>query len=246
MLLNKKVYAFYEDDLDSSATYQLFIDLDGGVHQITGETELIDKFKVSSQILFPSYKIIFAPSTVNEDDDYTLWSFTVTEGENAAMYNYKYTFHYTEYYTSGGSASYAITRNNGDIEQSGSPSNPSVHIPAFSGYDFYTWLGEVIPDDPNVERRTFDGLDLRISVAHEELLQYMEVAQPVTGIAQVQPEYTNLSGSRGLFSSRLVFDIKDFALNGTSTKELCIGQYTATKLFCSSLPEHSGETFFCP
>jgi hypothetical protein len=241
----QKVYAFYESDLDSSATYQLTVDLEGGAYQVTGETELIDNFKVAGQILFPNYSVIFAPNFVDEDDDYNFWSFTVTEGKNAAMYNYKYTFRYKEYYANGDSAQLSITRNDGDIEQSGSAENPSVQIPSFSGLDFYTWLGETIPVDPNVTRRRFEGLDLRISVAHTDLHQFMQVSEPVTGIAQVQPEYTNLQGGRGLFSSRLVYDVLDFDLNGTSTKELCAGQYTSELLFCSDLPEHVGEFFYC-
>ena len=241
----QKVYGFYESGLDSTATYQLTIDLEGGVYQVTGETALIDKFKVSAQILFPTYGIVFAPNSVNEDKDYSLWNFTVTEGLHAAAYEYKYTIHYTEYYASGGSASFSATRENGIKEQTGTPDQPSVQIASFQGYDFYTWVRDVIPDDPNVTKRTFDGLDLRIAVAHEDLYQYMQVSKPVSGIAQVQPEYTNLNGARGLFSSRLVFDVNNMNLNGTSIKELCQGQYTYSKVFCSTLPEHVGESFYC-
>lgn len=242
----QKVYAFFESNLDSSATYKLTVDLEGGSYQVTGETNMIDQFKVNAQILFPTYKIIFAPPNANEEDDYEFWTFTVTEGKNAALYNYKYTMHYTEHYVDGSQATFSITRNEGNEEQHGSASNPSVHIPSFSGYDFYNWVGEVIPDDANVVKREYNGIDLRISVAHHELYQYLQVSEPVTGIAQVQPEYTNLNGARGLFSSRLVYEIFDFDLNGSSMEELCTGQFTFSKSFCSSLPEHVGETFYCP
>ncbi|MCB9224018.1 MAG: hypothetical protein R2780_06550 [Crocinitomicaceae bacterium] len=243
----QKVYGFYESTLDSSCSYKLTIDIEGGAYQVTGETALIDKFSVSGQILYPLFKVNFAPATINDTvDDYTPWNITVNEGKNAALYTYKYTFNYTEYYTSGGSASFSKTRYNGQEEQHGTADNPGVHIASFSGYDFYTWLRSVIPDDDNVDRRTFDGLDLRISVAHQEFYQYLQVGQPVTGIAQVQPEYTNLKGARGLFSSRLVYELFDFPLNGTSTKELCTGYYTGHLKFCSQLPEHASEWYYCP
>ncbi|MEX1001129.1 MAG: hypothetical protein WDZ35_03360 [Crocinitomicaceae bacterium] len=241
----QKVYAFFEPNLDSTAEYELIVDINNGEYEVTGRTELLEGFNVSSTILFPSFKVPFAPHTVDEDSDYSFWQFTVTEANLAARYNYKYTLKWTETYSDLSTASFEMTRNNNDVVKD-KPSNPLTHQALFQGVDFYQWVASIVPDDPNVIERRMTGLDLKISVAHEDLEQYMQVSQPVTGVAQVQPEYTNLSGGRGLFSSRLIFELKNLKLNSTSMKELCVGLYTGGKLFCSDYDEHIGESFYCP
>ena len=67
-----------------------------------------------------------------------------------------------------------------------------------------------------------------------------------TIIAQVQPEFTNINGGLGLFSSRLILDVSGFTLNKASRKELCRGQHTGAKVFCSSDPEDIAENYYCP
>ncbi len=241
----QKIYYFEESTLDEDMIYELVADIDEGSLQISGSTSMISGFKVSPNVLFPSYKINFANPTVTDDDDYNQWNFNVTEGLNAAEYNYKYKLHWREYYTDGTWADKEATRNNFNKLQTNSPSSPNVHIPFFSGQAFYEWVGNTIPDDPNVEKRTYQGLDMIIAVAHADLKQYMDVAAPASGIAQQQPEFTNISNGLGLFSSRLIYTIPGLALDGSSIQALCTSSYTITKAFCSELPEHSTESYYC-
>ena len=240
----QKVYAFFESDLDSTAEYELNLEINGGDYNVTGRTSLIEGFNVSSTILFPTFKVPFAPNTVDEDSDYSLWKVDIVEAKNAARYNYKYTFKWEETYVDMSTATFEITRNNGDVLQE-KPQTPLTHDALFHGVDFYEFVESQIPDDPNVIQRKMLGLDLKISVAHEDLEQYMQVSEPVSGIAQVQPEYTNLTGGRGLFSSRLIFELKNLKLNSSSMVELCTGLKTGGLKFCSDYPEHMGETFYC-
>ncbi|MFT4602221.1 MAG: hypothetical protein ACI857_002407 [Arenicella sp.] len=243
----QKVYYFEEANLDSTATYELFIDLENGAHQVTGSTELLPQMRVikSGFTISPIFKLNLAPSTVDEDSDYSSWNFSVKEALNGAAYSMYYTFRWTETYQDATTASFSITRNFKDFEQS-KPLSPGSEPAAIDGLDFYTWLGENIAVDANVSSRQMNGFDIRVACAHTELKQYMDVGEPVSGIAQVQPEYTNLSGARGLFSSRIVMDIYNFQLDANSTKQLCNGFKTGGLGFCSSLPEHSGELWFCP
>ncbi|MBD3635841.1 MAG: DUF4249 family protein [Crocinitomicaceae bacterium] len=241
----QKAYVFYESALDSTAEYELTVIINDGAHVVTGKTTLIPEFKITGTVTNPSYKIQFAPNTVNEDADYDNWTFTVSEGLHAARYNYKYTFRWTETYSDMSTASFSATRNNGDVFQS-SPDKPGQHGASFAGLDFYQFVADAIVQDPDVIQRKMDGLDLQIAIAHDDLNQFMEVSQPVTGIAQVQPEFTNLTGGRGLFSSRIIFKMNNFNLNPASVKELCTGLYTGGLLFCSDYPEHASETWYCP
>jgi len=240
----QKVYVFYESDLDSTMEYELTVIINEGEHEVHGMTELIHGFKVASNVYIMS-EIAFAGNTIANDQDYLSWNFQVFEAYNGKRYTYKYTIRWTETYADNSTASFSASRNNGNVEQV-DPEVPLSHLASFSGLDFYTWIGSVIPDDPNVIKRKFDGLDLRITVAHNEFDQYLDVSQPVTSIAQVQPIYTNLSGGLGLFSSRQIFELYDFDLNKASRKELCKGSKTGHLWFCSSNPADVGESFYCP
>lgn len=240
----QKVYVFYESDLDSTMTYDLFIDINNGGHEVTGRTELIPKFRVSASLFFPGYTIPFAPKTVDEDSDYGKWNFEVIEGTNASTYNYKYTMRWTEEYLDGSQATFSATRDNGSETQQ-SPNSPGAQTASFLGIDFYNWVPSVVPVDPNVAKRKVDAIDLQISVAHYEFAQYLAVGEPVTGIAQVQPEFTNLNGGRGLFSSRIIYQLPNMSLDANSIEHLCTGANgrTAGLFFRSTLPQHAGESF---
>jgi hypothetical protein len=241
----QKVYVFYEADLDSTAEYELVANLNEGEHEISARTELIQGFNVTSNLFFPTYKINFASNNVAADEDYKYWTFTVTEGKHGSRYNYKYTMRWTEYYTDMTSQSFSATRNNGDKEQL-DPANPGVQVVSFSGLDFYEWVASIMAYDADVVQRRIDGIDLKISIAHEDLDQYLDVAKPVSGIAQTQPEYTNINGGLGLFSSRIVFERNNIRLDTYSMKELCTGNYTADLVFCSDFPEDISESWYCP
>jgi len=243
----QKIYYFEESDLDSSATYELTIDLENGAHQVTGSTELIPRMDVvkSGFTINPAFKMNLSPSFVDEDDDYSDWNFQVKEGINGAAYTMYYTFRWTETYQDASTQQFSITRSFLDFEQE-KPLSPSITQGSVNGLDFYTWIAENIAVDDNVANRKFNGIDIRIAAAHTELKQYMDVGEPITGIAQVQPEYTNLKGARGLFSARIVQDFTGFQLDGNSMKQLCTGFKTGGLGFCSNLLEHSSELWYCP
>lgn len=235
---DQKIYYFVEPNLESSYTYEITADINEGAHSFTATTSLIDGFKVPNTLTISNFKVRFAKNTVDEDKDYLSWVFDPTFGENAAEYDLGYTFHWTEHYLDGTEASFEKRRflySEDDLDR-------SVII---GGLDFFQWVADNVPDDPEVDFRTSDGIDLHISVAHSNLTQYMNVSDPVTGIAQVQPIYTNVDGGYGLFSSRLLYTLEGLPLDEASTKELARGSFTITKLFCSNYGLHDGEDFAC-
>lgn len=239
----QKVYVFYESTLNEEAEYVLTADLNEGQHQIEASTEMINGFYLPNSV-YSNKQLAFAKDNVAGPEDYTIWTFVVQEGEHALRYNYKYTIYWTEYYSNGTNQSFNATRNQGDKDQI-NPDAPAAHSIAFNGIDFYEWVGQIIPDDANVIKRTFDGLTLRVTVAHEDLDQYLDVAKPVSSIAQVQPEFTNVQGGLGLFSSRVRLEVGGFFLNKSSRKHLCLGPYTVSKLFCSDNPADVSENWYC-
>lgn len=241
----QKIYYFKEKDLNPKYEYELKVDLNEGADSVSARTKLIDGFAIPNSFTAdPDFPITFAAFTVDEDDDYKNWKVDISEGKNAKLYEFNYDIHWTEYYTDGSTTSFTASRYVGTYSQE-DPDAPLAFFALVSGLDFYTWLGELIPDDPSVERRTFDGLDAHIDAAHEDLAKFLEVSEPVSGIAQIQPEYTNIVGGYGLFSSRQRLSIYGKSLNPVSFKELARGSRTVTKLFCSPLAEHNEESWYC-
>lgn len=243
----QKAYYFEEANLDSLASYQLDISLEGGAHSVTGFTELLPRFKPNKSSLTISnfFPLTLSPSTVDEDSDYSKWNFNLNEATNGAAYEFYYTFRWRETYTDNSYEDFAITRQFLETEQN-KPLTPGVQTILIDGLDVYQFIDDNIQPDANVTKRRFLGFDIRIAGAHYELKQYMDIGEPISGIAQVQPEFTNLTGARGLFSSRVVFDANDFQFDANSIKQLCTGLYTGDLGFCSHLPEHSSELWYCP
>lgn len=241
----QKVYVFHCSTLDELMEYEIQGAVEDSTYFFNAKTSMMKNFKVSSQLTLPTYKINFAAATVMGDGDYKSWSFTVTEAENAARYNFKYTMRWRETYADLSTKDFSATRNDGDVIQE-KPSAPTAQIQNFSGVDFYNWVVDVVPSDPDVIRRELLGIDLRISVAHYEMDQFMQVGAPVTGIVQNKPEYTNVNGGLGIFSSRIVYELNNYRLDKNSIKELCKGNKTIQLLFCSTYPEDVAESWACP
>jgi hypothetical protein len=99
---------------------------------------------------------------------------------------------------------------------------------------------------------TYDGnktraFELRMGLANDELKTYINVNNPVTGIIQERPSYTNVVGGLGLFASRASAYVLNIPLesgNGTSNiNALKNGIYTANLNFCD--PNPSNTEFTC-
>ena len=99
--------------------------------------------------------------------------------------------------------------------------------------------------------RYYDGktraFELRMGLANDELKTWINVNNPVTGIIQERPSYTNIVGGLGLFASRASAYVLSIPLesgNGTTNiNGLQNGLYTADLNFCD--PNPSNTEFGC-
>ena len=98
----------------------------------------------------------------------------------------------------------------------------------FLGDGFYKNIKAKVPYDPSVDR-VADSVDYVITVASDQLYNYMEVTNPSNTIVQEKPVYTNIVNGIGLFSSitdNTVFAPRHMRLSDKSLLELKFGQYT--------------------
>ena len=69
------------------------------------------------------------------------------------------------------------------------------------GVKFFNFLSQNLEHDNTVVRE-FLNLDLIMTVGTENLNIYIKVNEPITGIVQQRPQFTNINNGIGLFSSR--------------------------------------------
>ena len=98
---------------------------------------------------------------------------------------------------------------------------------AFPGEAFYIFLGQRLSADRRIIR-VFEGIDLQVAAAGEELLELLRVSGAAQGITSFQsvPVYSNLSEGLGIFSSRTYSSRTGLTLNGPSLDSLRDGVHT--------------------
>lgn len=74
------------------------------------------------------------------------------------------------------------------------------------GVKFFNFLQQNIEENADVERR-FLSIDIIMTVGTTELNTYIKVNEPITGIVQHRPPYTNILDGIGLFSSRYTYSV---------------------------------------
>ena len=94
------------------------------------------------------------------------------------------------------------------------------------GEDFYKFVGNSIDVDPNVVR--YAGTQDFIFTAGAEIFaNYLAINQSVSSILTSIPQYSNVEGGTGIFSSRIIQVSPNKALDPAALNELKTGPYTS-------------------
>ena len=122
-----------------------------------------------------------------------------------------------------------------------------------NGEQFYQFIGGLseLQDVSNVDKRVVGTLDFIVTVAEDEFSTYLDINQPLSGIVQTRPEFTNVENGLGIFSSinnSLFNEVGGHIskLDTRSIEELAWGQYTGGLKFCSDSVAYVGENYYCP
>ncbi len=247
------VYYFVANDLDEAATYELKIQVNGAEDLITAETPLVQDFVISRPFAnipgAPAQtQITFANANSSSSGQYPSEAVKWGEAPNGTRYEVKLVFNYIERTTTG-STNRALEWNIATV-QDGAALEKSI-----DGEQFYTWVRDKIASEPalnpsDLVSRKIQGLDFSVTVAGEDLDTYIDVNQPVTGVVQERPEFTNVTNGIGLFSTRSSEVVTNKWLNKGSIEELCKGQYTYSMEFCTDSAMWPGITtdpqVWCP
>lgn len=244
-------YYFVEPSLNQAATYKLVADIgtENNKKTVTAETGLVDDFNIQSPVVnyppgTPQLNINFYGGGI-----YKSIVVKYTSSAGAKRYNLSLALNYDE--VNGSVVTPRVIEwNLGDKKTSGVEGNEQIET-SVSGEGFYTYIASKIAsdpvlNDPGITKRIFRGIDFIVAAASEDLNTYMELNEPVTGIVQERPAFTNVNNGIGLFSARYSKTVEAKWLNYESLKQLNNGIYTSPYLFCVDTSAYVGEIFYCP
>lgn len=230
------VYYFEEPALNINAQYKVVVDFPDGSDQVYAETELVEDFDITRPLQnipgAPSQtQIQFSNANPSDSSDYLTYAFRWNQANAATRYETYLVLNYIQVTTTD-TTEVALEWYLGEVRGTDETEKN------IKGYQFYVWLRDRISNSgslnpSNLLYRKFNGLDFKVVAAGEDLDTYMEVNEPVTGIVQDRPEFTNVINGVGIFSSRTSEIIEYKFLNKFSLEELCKGQFTYNLEFCT-------------
>lgn len=235
------------------ALYVMSLSINGGAFTVKGETELVNNLSSAISSQTQPYKF------VTNQGEYKATTVVVNNGgtgnHKASQINTTIEITIEEFIGST-SALKTFKWNLGDAETT----STSVPFTA-SGSTFYEIIKENCTNDASITKRNLISMDAVITGGSDVLYRYIQANQPVSGLAQSKPTYTNLIASGGhpvvgIFSARQTVRINSVfynpsasgfvrALDKSSTERLCTGSITGTYLFCSQHTADASETWFC-
>ena len=163
---------------------------------------------------------------------------------NGRRYESYYRFNYEELMTDGTRITKYFDSFIGSVISSSAPGQ--VDQVALNGELFFQTVNSRVrlADESQVQQRIFRGVEFIWWVAAADLHTYLQLANPISGIVEERPDFSNVAGGYGLFSSRMYriapilaqgppVDItKRKRLEPQSAEELIEGPYTGDLKFC--------------
>lgn len=220
--------------LQQDDNYRIKIVVNG--RTITATTPVTNDFTISSIDQDTSGTFASRVGLVNSSGDYSNYEFNWTSRRDNKRFVVTYRFRYDEV-----TGTDTVPREYNSVLGTRIVSNSSALEDLFvtmNGQAFFSGLAGFIKRDPawpNVNKRIFRGLDFLVSVANDDFNTYLTLTEPVSGIVEDRPVYSNIDGALGVWGSRYTKNVIGKRLNGNTLEELKNGQYTGDLRFCSAL-----------
>lgn len=224
--------------LDQNAEYELEARVRDKTYR--ARTVIVNDFQVNASIVNANFKFSFYN---NFTDQYIADDIEWRTGEDGRRYVAYYRFNYREV-TATDTFPKSFTRRIGQRIAPDTDGNDDLSL-VINGEDFFSSIPNLVAQDPDVTHRIFDKIDLIWEVANDDLHVYMQLNEPVTGIVEDRPPFTNVDNDGlGILVSRTTKTLTDKNLRDPSIEELITGPYTASLNFCSQ--DFVGPPFGCP
>ena len=192
-------YKFTNNNSHSKYLYKLFVHK--GNDTITAKTGLVggDNFKITT-------------SSLNFKSAYSVNSGKIkfNPADNAVFYNLEFVFTYHESHNGGQWVDKQVSYSCGTKSMNDLTPENGQYFFTYNENILFNLLRDAIGGDtvmdvnhPNVER-SFDlhPIQIKLSAGADELYNYIQVNSQ-SGFSQTVPDYTNITGGYGVFSSRI-------------------------------------------
>lgn len=190
-------------------------------HVIQAQTPIVDSLKILRPTTFE--KIRWANGPDWESANPVLVEYVPTP--NGKVYGMVVRFKYLEENISSG----VVTPKHIDWvfpnEVVNNPQSISTIQEEINGESFYKIVGSSLQANPLV-RRYIGNIDFIFTAGAEFLANYVAINQSTTSILTTPPDYSNVDGGTGIFSSRFVQYKADKEMDTQSIDSLKSGQYT--------------------
>lgn len=228
--------------LNPTSEYQVKLRVKG--NNITAKTNVVNDFTIQTidqdtTANLNANRVNFRNAT---DTDYGQYEFNWTSRLNGKRYEVAWRFRYDEVRGQDTVRGLSFTQKMGTKTAANSSQSEPMSL-FLAGETFYSTIAGRIPVNPAVDKRIFQGLDFLVSVANDEFDTFLTLSEPVSGIIEERPAYTNATGAFGIVAGRYTKNVIGKRLNANSLRELIEGPYTAQLRFCSGIDP--GTSFSC-
>ncbi len=216
-----KLY-YFNAALDSTATYRLEATAKG--NSIVAETPVVGRLTPSSNILSQPLRLVALGQVYASP--FIRWN----TAPNGKRYDVSYRFRWDDVvgndtiprsFTQGLGTATAYSLNGGE----------ELGV-TMAGEAFFQTVAFRAGDNMHASKRIFRGVDIQWAVAGPALYNYLQLNNPISGLVEERPTYTNVDNGYGIFSSRRFLTVTVNGLNAQTAPELVNGQYTASLHFC--------------
>ena len=160
-------------------------------NKVSANTEVISDFSFKN--FNSAYKFGFYNPNLADSSKFLSKTIEWDKSENGAIYQLDIKFNYLE-----NGVTKTLVWSQPLATFTGSSMEAKIE-----GVKFFNFLSQNLTNDTTVVRQFLD-LDLVMTVATENLNTYIKVNEPITGIVQQRPEFTNINNGIGIFSSRYI------------------------------------------
>jgi len=198
----------------SGNNYAIWIrNLDSG-NQVWATTEVISDFSFKNTNLLINFPFGFYNPDLPDTSRVLSKTIEWNKSTNGTIYQLDLIFNYLE----SGVLKSLVWNQPLEYSEGGGPTMQSK----LEGEKFFNFLSQNLTPDVNVIRQ-FTHLDLVMTVGTENLETYIKVNEPITGISQQRPSFTNINNGIGIFSSRFTHIVNNLDLSD-DTKDYLINE----------------------
>lgn len=202
--------------LDQASEYELDLIVKG--KHISARTTVVNNFSISSPNSSELTEVNFYNTQGYQD-----YVFRWTSGRNGKRYETSWRFRYTEVDLNGDSTEHSITQRFASRVATNSTSGGQEFEAFIEAEQFFNIIAANVPPNASVQR-IIRGMDLLVDVANDEFHTALALNEPVSGIIEERPQYSNIENGYGIFGSRynkgvigkkrLTFTTMDFMQTG--------------------------------